>query len=61
MAIPWATNLIFTQISCLKIVFNLAVFCLATYLATFQKIGQFFPKSSGHPVALQQQFRKRQK
>ncbi len=24
-------------------VFNLALFCLATYLATFQKIGQFFP------------------
>jgi hypothetical protein len=23
---------------------NLALFCLATVLATFQKIGQFFPK-----------------
>ena len=22
---------------------NLALFCLATYLATFQKIGRFFP------------------
>ncbi len=29
---------------------NLALFCLATVLATFQKIGQFFYKSSGHPV-----------
>ncbi len=25
---------------------NLGLFCLATYLATFQKIGQFFSKSS---------------
>ncbi len=28
---------------------NLALLCLATYLATFQKTGQFFSKSSGHP------------
>jgi hypothetical protein len=28
---------------------NLALFCLATVLATFQKIGQFFSKSSDHP------------
>jgi hypothetical protein len=32
-----------------KGVCNLALFCLATVLATFQKIGQFFTKSSGHP------------
>jgi hypothetical protein len=31
---------------------NLALFCLATYLATFSKIGQFFPKSSFHPGRL---------
>jgi hypothetical protein len=29
---------------------NLALFCLATYLATFQKIGQFFPN---HLVTLE--------
>jgi len=29
---------------------NLALFCLATVWATFQKIGQFFYKSSGHPA-----------
>jgi hypothetical protein len=28
---------------------NLALFCLATYLATFKKIGQFFPN---HLVAV---------
>jgi hypothetical protein len=28
---------------------NMAIFCLVTVLATFQKIGQFFSKSSGHP------------
>ncbi len=33
---------IFTQISSLKIVSNLALFCLATYLATFKKLGNFF-------------------
>ncbi len=29
---------------------NLALFCLATVLATFRKIGQLFSKSSGHPA-----------
>jgi hypothetical protein len=29
---------------------NLALFCLATDWATYLKIGQFFPKSSGHPA-----------
>jgi hypothetical protein len=33
----------------LKMVCNLALFCLATVWATFQKIGQFFPN---HPVTL---------
>ncbi len=28
---------------------NLALFCLATYLATFQYVGRFFSKSSGQP------------
>jgi hypothetical protein len=28
---------------------NLALFCFTTVLATSQKIGQFFSKSSGHP------------
>jgi hypothetical protein len=27
----------------------LALFVLAAVLATFKKIGNFFPKSSGHP------------
>jgi hypothetical protein len=43
---------IFTQISRLKMVSNLALFRLATVLATFQKIGRFFSKSSGHPDGL---------
>ncbi len=33
----------FSLLSCLKMVSNLAWFCLATYLDTFQKIGWFFP------------------
>jgi hypothetical protein len=28
---------------------NLALFYLAAVLATFKKIGRFFPNSSGHP------------
>ena len=45
MAIPWATNLLHGQLNKLfkKMVSNLALFYVATYLATFQKIGQFFP------------------
>jgi hypothetical protein len=44
MPIPWATNLIHFHLNrLLKMVSNLALFCLATVLATFQKIGQFFP------------------
>jgi hypothetical protein len=44
MAIPWATNLLHFHLNkLLEMVSNLALFCLATYLATFQKIGQFFP------------------
>jgi hypothetical protein len=41
MAIPWATNLVDFHLKklFLKMVSNLALFCLATYLATFQKIG----------------------
>jgi hypothetical protein len=34
---------------------NLALFCLGTVLATFQKIGEFFSKSSGHPSQLSKQ------
>jgi hypothetical protein len=45
MAIPWATNFHLTKL--FKMVSNLALFCLATYLATFQNIGQFFPS---HPA-----------
>jgi len=41
---PWATNLLHFHLNKLfKMVSNLALFCLATYLATFQKIGRFFP------------------
>jgi hypothetical protein len=44
MAIPWATNLLHFHLNrLLKNGFNLALFCLATVLATFQKIGRFFP------------------
>ncbi len=44
MAMPWATNLLHFHLNKLfkKIVSNLALFCLETYLVTFQKIGQFF-------------------
>jgi hypothetical protein len=31
-------------------VYNLALFCLATVWATYPKIGPIFPKSSGHPA-----------
>jgi hypothetical protein len=41
MVIPWATNLLHFHL--FKMVSNLALFYLATYLATFQKIGRFFP------------------
>ena len=33
-----------------------ALFCLATVLATFHKIGLFFSKSSGHPATHQRTF-----
>jgi len=38
----------------LKMVCNLSLFCLATVLATFQKIGRFFSKSSVHPAEEQE-------
>jgi hypothetical protein len=52
MAIPWATNLLHFHLkkNCLKMANNLALFFLATYLATLKKIGRFFSKSSGHPA-----------
>jgi hypothetical protein len=44
MAILWAKNLLHFHLNKLfKMVSNLALFCLTTYLATFQKIGRFFP------------------
>jgi len=45
MTIPWATNLLHFHLNKLfkKGVRNLALFCLATVSATFQKIGRFFP------------------
>jgi hypothetical protein len=44
MAIPWATNLFhFHPNKLFKMVSNLALLCLATVLATFKKIGSFFP------------------
>jgi hypothetical protein len=51
MTIPWATNLLYFRLNKLfKITIGiLALVGLATVLATFQKIGQFFSKSSGHP------------
>jgi hypothetical protein len=54
MDIPWATNLLhFHQNKLFKNMFCiLALYGLATVLATFKRIGQFFPKSSGHPVTL---------
>jgi hypothetical protein len=43
MAIPWATNLLHFHINKLFNFVNLALFCLATVLATFIKTGRFFP------------------
>ncbi len=43
MAIPWAKNLFSPTQLFKKRVCNLALFCLATVLATFKKIGHFFP------------------
>jgi hypothetical protein len=43
MAIPLATNLLHFHLNKLfKMVSNLALFCLAIYLATYQKMGNFF-------------------
>ncbi len=54
MAIPWATNLFHFHLNKLfKMVSNLALFCLATVLATFKKNWVIFSKSSGHPVHFQ--------
>jgi hypothetical protein len=53
MVTPLATSLLHFQLNKLfkNMVCILALFGLATVLATFQKnIGQFFSKSSGHPV-----------
>jgi hypothetical protein len=48
MAIPWATNLFqFHLNKLLKMVSNLALYCVATYLATFQKIGGEETRLSG--------------
>ncbi len=51
MAIPWATNLLYFLLNKLfkSTICILAIVGLAIVLATFQKIGQFFSKSSGHP------------
>jgi hypothetical protein len=51
VAIPWATNLLFFHLNKLFTITIgiLALVGLATVLATFQKIGQFFSKSFGHP------------
>ena len=50
MVKPLATNLLHFHLNELfKMVSNLALFCLANYLATFQKIGAIFSESSGHP------------
>jgi hypothetical protein len=46
MVKPWTPNLLqfhLNKLFVLTMVSNLALFCLATVLATFQKIGQFFP------------------
>jgi hypothetical protein len=45
MAKPWTTYLLHFHLNkpFKKMVSNLALFCLAAYLATFQNIGQFFP------------------
>jgi hypothetical protein len=53
MAVPWASNLLHFHLNKLfKNVFCiLALFGLAAGLATFQNIGRFFSKSSGHPDA----------
>jgi hypothetical protein len=40
MAIPWATNLLHFHLNKPS---NLALFCLATVLVTFKKMGLFFP------------------
>jgi hypothetical protein len=42
MTIPWATNLLHFHLNKLFKKW-LALFCLATVLSTFQKIGRFFP------------------
>jgi hypothetical protein len=49
---PWATILVhFHRNKLLKNMFYILVlFGLAPVLATFQKIGRFFSKSSGHPA-----------
>jgi hypothetical protein len=51
MAVPLATNLLHFHLNKLfKSVFCiLALFGLAAVLATFQKNGRFYFKSSGHP------------
>jgi len=51
MAVPLATNVLHFHLNKLfKNVFCiLALFGLAAVLATFQKIGQFFSNSYGHP------------
>jgi hypothetical protein len=50
MEIPLATNLIHFHLNKLfkNMVCILELFCLATVLATFQKIGQIFFQCSGH-------------
>jgi hypothetical protein len=51
MGIPWDTILVhFHQNKLFKNMFCIVVlFGLASVLATLQKIGRFFSKSSGHP------------
>jgi hypothetical protein len=51
MAVPWATHLLHFHLNKLfrNVFCILALFGLATVLATFQKIGQFYSKSSCHP------------
>ncbi len=49
MAVPWTTNLLYFHLNKLfkNVLCILELFDLATVLSTFQKIGQFFSKSSG--------------
>jgi len=56
MAIPWATSLLYLHLNKLfkNMIYNLALVGLAIVLATFQKIGWFFSKSSGHPASYEE-------